>query len=310
MNREHAHVALAEDRVEGIWGTIRRNWFEYALVTPIFLYLLLLVWYPFLRSFVMSFYNWPMFGESMFVGLDNYVSVLSSSRFQQAVVATILYGLQVPIQMVVGTVMALIVARTRRFTTVLSAVFLLPYIVPPAVSGALTRFLFHPTVGTFTRILVDSGILAERIYWMNEGSTAMSVITVVGVWTWSPFVFLLVYAALQTVPEAHYEAARIYGASSWQRFWQITYPYIKSTLLVVLILRIIWNLGKVTQPLMITRGEPAGATTVLGILVYQFGVGANLGSSFATGVVVALISVVFVAGFVYEFERTERQMGG
>lgn len=309
MTGQHAYVAFFEDCVEGFWGTIRRNWFEYALVMPIVLYLVVLVWYPFFRSFVMSFYSWPMFGEPTFVGLDNYAALLGSARFYQAVVATVLYGLQVPVQMVVGTVMALIAARTRRFTTVLGAIFLLPYILPPAVSGALSRFLFHPTVGTFTRILLDYGVLSDRIYWMNEGSTAMLVITTVGVWTWSPFVFLLVYAALQTVPQTHYEVARIYGANSWQRFWTITYPRIKSTLLVVLILRIIWNLGKVTQPLMITRGEPAGATTVLGILVYQLGIGANLGSSFATGVVVALVSVVFVAGFLYEFERTERQMG-
>lgn len=255
----------------------------------------------------MSFYHWPMFGEPSFVGLQNYEALLASSQFHQAVIVTIAYGLQIPLQMVLGIVMALLVKHTKHFTTVLGAIFLLPYIIPPAVSGALTRFLLHPTVGLFFRILVENGVLEQSIYWMNQGSSAITVITLVGVWTWTPFVFLLVYAALETVPRAQYEVARIYGVNRWQRFRKITYPYIKSTLLVVLILRVVWNLGKVSQPLLITRGEPAGATTVLGILVYRLGVGANLGKSFATGVVVGAISFVFVVGFIYEFERTERK---
>lgn len=308
MTGPHARDRFGGDRISRLWDTLRRNWFPYALITPILVYLAILVWYPFFRSVVMSFYFWPMFGDHHFVGLRNYVNLFTSTRFREAVVATAMYGLQIPIQLVLGTIMALIVNHTKHFKTVLGALFLLPYIIPPAVTAALTRFLLHPDVGLFFRILVDAGILDQPIYWMSYGRSARFVITMVGVWTWTPLVFLLVYAGLQTVPEVHYEIARVYGASRWQRFRKITYPHIKSILLIAFILRVIWNLGKVTQPLLITRGEPAGATTVLGILVYQLGVGTNLGSSFATGVVIGVISFICILGFLYEFERTERKM--
>lgn len=80
---------------------------------------------------MMSFYHWPMFGERSFVGLKNYAALLGSPRFRQAVIATVTYGLQIPLQLVLGTIMALIVKHTKRFTTVLGMIFLLPYIIPP-----------------------------------------------------------------------------------------------------------------------------------------------------------------------------------
>lgn len=299
-----ARSKLSEGRIGRARQTLEDNWFAYVLVLPTVFYLVLLVWYPFVQGLGMSFYDWPLFGDKTFIGLNNYTYLLTWEVFQNSVIVTILYGTQTIGHMVFGTLMALIVWKQKRLVGLVSVIFLLPYVIPPIVSGTLYRYLLHPDVGPFFRIAVDWGILEEPIYWLSNGDAALGVITAIGVWTWMPLVFLLVISALEGIPESYYETAKIYGANRWQRFRYITYPQIKTTLLIALILRIIWNLGKVSQPFQITRGGPGFETSVLGILLYRLAWNQqDFGLAYANGVLLGLLALVFISVFILKFEK-------
>lgn len=281
------------------------EWFPYILLSPIIVYLITVVWYPYLQGFAMSFYEWPLFGEKTFIGLGNYEYLLKWEIFWKSVGVTILYGTQTFGHVVLGTAMALIVWHQERFKSVTSVIFLSPYLVPPLISGTFFRYFLHPDVGPFFKYLNNLfGI--EPVYWMTYGDYALPVVTLIGVWTWSPFVFLLVLAALEGIPQSYYETSYIYGTGLWQRFRYITLPQIKSTLLLAIIIRIIWNLGKVSQPFQITRGGPGYDTSILGILLYRLAwADQTFGLAYAVGVILGLISLAFVSIFIWRFEAEE-----
>lgn len=296
-------------RLRSAQEAIRENSFAYALVIPTVLYLVLLVWYPFLQGLVMSFFDWPLFGEKTFIGIDNYVYLLTWDIFHQSVFVTMIYATQTFGHMFFGTLMALIVWKQKRLVALTSVIFLIPYIIPSLVTGTLFRFLLHPDVGPFFKIAIDLGIIDQPIYWLTDGNAALATVTLIGVWTWSPLVFLLVISALQGIPEDYYELAKIYGANRWERFRYITFPQIKTTLLIALILRIIWNFGKVSQPFQITRGGPGYSTSVLGILLYRLAWRQHaFGLAFASGILLGLLSMIFIAVFIYQLETEDGEV--
>jgi ABC-type sugar transport system permease subunit len=273
------------------------------------MYLLFLVWYPALQGLYMSFFEWPLLGDQSYVGIGNYEYLLTWEAFRRSIFTTVIYSLQTVGHLVLGTVMGLIVWRQKRFKTVTSLMFLIPILLPPLVTGTLFRHVLEPDLGPFFALLVDFGLLKSPIYWSNDGNLALLVITLVGVWTWSSFVFLLVYASLESIPDAHIEASRLYGAGAVQRLRRVILPQIKTALLIALVLRIIRNLGKVAQPYQITRGGPGFDTTVLGLLVYRLAwERGELGLAFAGSIVLGLITFVFIALFMWQFERSSEEV--
>lgn len=281
-----------------------KNWLAYLFVLPTVFYLAFLWWIPFMWGVRMSFFNWPLFGEVQYVGLGNYYELLAWDAFYVSVKATILYSLQTIPHIVIGTGAALLVWDQKRFAGVISVLFLVPYILPPLITGTLWRHLLNPDLGPVFGYLVEFGILEQPIYWSVEGSTALAAITFVGAWSYWPLVFLLIISSLRGIPSSHIETAKVFGANRWQRFRYVTFPQIKTALLIAVILRIIWNLGKIDQPFQITRGEPGFSTSILGVLLYRVAwVRQEMGLAFAIGIVLAIISLTFVIVFIYMFEK-------
>lgn len=284
--------------------TVAKNWLAYLFVLPTVLYLAFLWWIPFVWGVRMSFFDWPLVGEPTYIGLGNYTELLTWDAFYISLKATLLYGLQTIPHIIIGTGAALLVWDQKRFAGIISVLFLVPYILPPLITGTLWRHLLNPDLGPIFGYLVDFGIMKQPIYWSVEGNTALAMITLVGVWSYWPLVFLLIISSLRGIPSSHIETAKVFGANRWQRFRYVTFPQIKSALLIAVILRIIWNLGKIDQPFQITRGEPGWETSILGVLLYRLAwVRQEMGLAFAVGIILALISLVFVIGFVYMFER-------
>lgn len=299
-----------QSRTERARQTFRENKLAYYMIGPTILYILVLVWYPAIQGLVMSLFHWPLFGQNSFIGLDNYVYLLTWDTFYRSLFATLIYGTQTIGHLVFGTFMALLVWKQKRWVGAVSILFLLPYIPPSMVTGTIWRYIMDPSIGPFWTLMVDNlGLLSSPVQWLVNGDMALVVITATGVWTWSPLVFLLVIAALESIPEEHYELARIYGTSMWERFRYITYPQIRTALLIALIIRIIWNLGKVAQPFQMTRGGPGYSTSVLGILLYRLAWNeGQFGTAFAIGVILAIISLIFVTYFIYRFELEEGEV--
>lgn len=284
-------------------ATFEKHWLAYLFVLPTAVYLVFLWWIPFLWGVRMSFYSWPLFGEVSYVGLDNYSYILNWDVFYTSVRATLIYGLQTIPQLILGVGTALIVWDMKRFDSAMSWAALAPYVFPPLIIGTLWRQLLDPNSGAVFGYLSKYGIM-DPVYWSSDGTLALGAITLVGTWTFWPLVFLLVVASLRGIPTSHIETAKVYGASRWQRFRKVIFPQIQTALIIAVILRVIWNLGKIEQPLQITRGGPGWETSVLGIVLYRLAWNQQrMALSFTVGLFLALLSFSVVVGLMVLFER-------
>jgi ABC-type sugar transport system permease subunit len=288
--------------------------FAYAMFVPTLVFLLAILWIPFFRGVVMSFYRWPLVGEPEFVGLGNWTHLFTWDPFWTSAFATIIYGLSTAaIQLVIAIVAALAVANmSSKFKGLFSAIYMVPYAMPQIITGAIWLYLLEVNFGPFWTFFVDTlGLLSEPLYWGTNGDQALAVIIGVAGWTFWPFMFLLIIAAREAIPDTHYEAGKMYGASRWQLFRQVTLPQIRSAIIVALALRIIWNMVKVAQPYQLTEGGPGYDTSILGILLYRFAfVQQDMGLAFTVGLILMAITIAAAFVFIREFQKQSGTGGG
>jgi ABC-type sugar transport system permease subunit len=274
------------------------------MLLPVLLIMGTLVWGSLLNGIWMSFHEWNYLGEGGWVGLANYEYVLFQwDVFWTSVRATVIFGLVTFSQLLVALIAAVVVQHAK-FRDVLSALFVIPYTIPGIVSGTLWVYLLQPDLGPIFSFLTNSGILEQTIYWGTNGNSAMAVIMFAATWAYWPLAFIILTASMDSIPEEHYETAKVYGASKIQAFFHITLPQLKGAILIAISLRTIYNLTKVGQPLQITGGGPGFDTSILGILVYRFTAGSQrYGLAMTVGVILVVLTMLFVVPYVREFER-------
>lgn len=312
MSTIEEYIDRSSQRISGIRhdsGNLRdaiiENKFAYAMFLPTLLLLLLVVWVPMIKGVWMSFHSWPISGDVQWVGLGNYRYLFGWSAFWTSLKATLIYSLVTFLMLGIALVAALIVSNIDKFSNVLSMVFMVPYTMPPVVTGTIWMFLLHPGLGPIFSYAMELGILDQPIYWSTQGSTALAVIMGAITWTFWPFIFLILLATLESIPEEHYESARMYGANRYQQFRHVTLPQLKSAILVAISIRMVWNLTKVSQPLQLTGGGPGYETSLLSILLYRDASEAGqLGRGFAIGMILLAITLVFTVVFIRELEQT------
>jgi len=283
---------------------LEEHWFSYLLFMPTLLFILGLIWFPFVRGIWISFHEWPLLGGKQWVGTGNYQYLFGWEPFITSLRATFIFALTTFVQLVIAIGAALVIKHQKRFKNLINGTFLLPYTMPPVVTGAIWLYLLNPSVGPVFTALTEFGILQEAIYWGNQGVPAMTVVMSIMAWTFWPFMFLIILASLENIPEEHYETARVYGAGRVQQFFKVTLPQLRSAILVAVSIRMVWNLTKVSQPLQLTGGGPGFETSILAVLVYRFGwLRGSLGRAFAVGVILLLVTLGFIVLFIREFER-------
>ncbi len=293
------------ERTASLRETISENWFSYLLILPVLVFLVLLMWLPFVQGVYMSFNDWPFGGEPTWVGLGNYTFLFGWEPFYTSLKATLLFSLTTLFQLAVALVAALAVRELRRGKSLVTGAFLLSYTVPPLVTGTIWAYLLQPDLGPVFGYLTEWGLLGETVYWGSQGDAALAVVVFVTTWTFWPFMFLIISASLESIPEEMYESARMYGANRFQTFLRVTLPQLKSAILVAVSIRIIWNMTKISQVLQLTNGGPGYETSILAVLLYRFAYGqGRMGVSYAVGVILLLLTIGFVFVFIREFERT------
>ncbi|WP_121743525.1 carbohydrate ABC transporter permease [Natronorubrum halophilum] len=297
-------------RTERYRTVLSENWFAYLLIMPVLLFLVVLMWLPFMQGIYMSFNEWPFGGDPTWVGLANYEFLLNWEPFYTSLKATVIFSLTTLFQLVVALAAALAVRELRRGKSFVSAAFLLSYTMPPLVIGTIWAYLLEPDFGPVFGYLTQWNVLEETIYWGSSGSMSLAVVIFVTTWTFWPFMFLIISASLESIPEELYESARMYGANPLQTFLRVTLPQLKSAILVALSIRIIWNMTKISQVLQLTNGGPGYDTSILAVLLYQFAYErGQMGVSYAIGIVLLLMTLGFVFVFIREFERASEGAG-
>lgn len=216
-----------------------------------------------------SFLNWnpsQRIGEAEFVGLANYARLLGDEQFRESFSVTLVFAsVVVSIEMVLGVGLALLLDRNLRGMSVLRTLFILPMMIAPIVVGLMWRYMYHPTVGVFNRTLVGLGF--EPIPWLSDPTWALISVIIADIWQWTPFIFILSLAALQSLPRSTMEAARIDGATAWQTILYVKLPLMVPVLIVTGLLRLIDAFKVLEVILILTNGGPGLSTEILSLRI-------------------------------------------
>ena len=275
------------------------NRFGIGMLTPTLIVLLVMTAYPLIFTFVYSFtdYNYLKGTENAsFVLFDNYVSLFKNGYFQQAVWNTIKFTiLAVVLEMALGLLIAVFVNSVKRGQKIMRTLLLLPYLLPAVTVALSWRMMLSANYGIINQFLKGLGLPVFN--WFMDTKTAFGTILLIDVWQNVPFVFLLLYASLQSVSENQYEAARIDGAGFFQQFWYITLPNIKGSLALCALLRTIDTFRLFEKVNVLTGGGPAGTTTTITQFLYTYGI-KSLDFGFGSaGAIVMTLLVLILSSF-------------
>ena len=273
--------------------------FGLGMLSPTVVILLIMTAYPLFFTLVYSFtdYNYLKGTEnSSFVLFDNYVSLFKNGYFQQAVWNTIKFTiLAVVLEMALGLLIAVFVNSLKRGQKIMRTLLLLPYLLPAVTVALSWRMMLSANYGIINQFLKGLGLPVFN--WFMDTKTAFGTILLIDVWQNVPFVFLLLYASLQSVSENQYEAARIDGAGFFQQFWYITLPNIKGSLALCALLRTIDTFRLFEKVNVLTGGGPAGTTTTITQFLYTYGI-KSLDFGFGSaGAIVMTLLVLILSSF-------------
>ncbi|PYU95649.1 MAG: sugar ABC transporter permease [Acidobacteria bacterium] len=250
-------------------GYRKEKLFPYWFLAPSVVMLLALTVYPLIFVLHVSFHRLTPAGD-VFVGLRNYARILQDGFFCRAVAQTLIFaGTALILEFLLGLALALLLDSEIRGRAFWRALFLLPMILPPVVAGVTWRLIYNPNFGVLNGILRLFGLDTRRWTWLADPSLALPAVILVDVWEWTPFVFLILLAGLQAIPQEPYEAARIDGANAWQTFFHITLPLLIPAILVALLLRTMDLLRIFDQIFILTQGGPGFATETVSLYIYK-----------------------------------------
>jgi len=292
-------------------GRRREEIAKVLFVVPAFLAIVALFGYPVVKNFTMSFQEYTLrtffTGKAPWVGLENYLTVVSNDVFNKALANTALFTIgSIVGQFVLGMLLALFFHKNFPLNGVLRALFLLPWLIPLIAGSAAWRAILEQDSGILNVTLEQLGIIDNPIPWLTSPDVALIAIILVNIWLGVPFNLTLLYSGLQDIPEELYEAGALDGATGWKAFWHITWPNLRAVVSVVLMLGVIYTLKVLDIILGLTQGGPANATQTIATQSYQrsfvefkFGQGAALSN------ILILISLVFAIVYL---RATRRQV--
>ena len=271
-----------------------------AFVAPAALALAALALYPSLWVLWLSLQRRvPIFGIAHFVGLDHYAFLATDPRFWNAVRVTVVFtGASVALELALGLAVALALQRQRAGRRLALSLLLLAWALPAVVTARLFEWLYHPAAG-----LVNL-LLGQPLNWLGDPGLALPGLIAADVWRTMPFVALLCYARLLTIPAEVWEAARVDGAGPLATLRFVTLPLLRSILLVALLFRTLDALRAFDLMFVLTGGGPAGTTETLTVYAYRsLFQTLQLGFGAAIGVVIFVLVMAVAAGYLRVLRR-------
>jgi multiple sugar transport system permease protein len=282
----------------------------YLFLAPAGIVLIFALLYPIGYLTMASFFDWRMgspFADAVFAGFGNYAWILKDPNFQESFMVTITFAFSVVIlEMILGVGLALMLERPIRGMTVFRTIFILPMMIAPIVVGLVWRYMYNPQFGIINKTLKKWGF--ESIPWLSSPDWALPSVIIADIWQWTPFIFILSLAALQSLPRSALEAARIDGASEWQQIVYIKIPLMMPVLVVAALLRMI-DAFKVLEVIFImTNGGPGLSTEILSLQIYKTAfVSWELGRAAAlSNILLAIVLVITLIMFIYTKIRDAR----
>ena len=243
---------------------------RYLLLAPAVLVLLALTVFPTVYMFTVAFqkFNPADPSASAFIGFANFARLLVDDKFHNALFNTLFFTtVSVAAEFALGLGFALLVDKHLRRANFIKTVLLIPMMLPPIAVAITWKLLYQPQFGVINDILIRLGI--EPLLWTSSVDTAMASIILVDIWEWTPFIFLMILAGLAGLPEEPYEAAELDGASAWQKFRDLTWPFLRPVIAITVLLRVMDAFRLFDQVYILTRGGPASVTETLSYYIYK-----------------------------------------
>src|SRR4051794_33480616 len=248
----------------------RKNWSAYVFISPGLILFGLFTLFALIFAFYLSFHEWSVISnDKPFVGLDNYRDIIHDEKFKRSVVNTFYFTIgSVPPGIVLGLLVALMLNQPIRFRGLWRTMYYLPAITPFVVVAILWKWFYNGDYGLFNYYLLKAHVIDQPLLWLADKNLAMPSVILMSIWGGIAGSMVLYLAGLQAIPEELYEAAKVDGASAWQRFRYITVPQLAPTTLFLLVIGIIYSLQVFTQIFVMTGGGPVDRTTTMVYYIY------------------------------------------
>ena len=281
----------------------------YILLGPGFLFLLVMMAYPFAYAVYLGFTDKQIGAPANFVGLENYVKLFKTTLFAKTVTNSLVYTtLALVFKFFGGLGLAALLNRPFYGQRPVKALLLIPWIMPTVFSTMIWSWIFHPTFSIVNEVLVVKlGLLDAPIPFLLSERWAMASLILVNVWRGVPFFGITFLAAIQSVSTEILEASRMDGASGWTSFWRITFPIILPVVIIVVLISTISTLADFDLPFLLTNGGPNNATTLFALTAYTLSLNSGrIGLGAAVTLTMFPVMVLLVIVSLYSVRLQQR----
>lgn len=263
--------------------------------------------YPVITAFQLAGYKWDMgtpWSSAQWVGLDNFISAFGNEQVWSSLWTTLLFaGVCVAAEMVLGIALALALEHPVRGMALFRTIFILPMMIAPIAVGLAWRYMFDAQFGLVNAFLGLFGIKA--LTWLADPSLAFVAIVIADIWQWTPFVFIMMLAALASVDGAVLEAARIDGANWIQQIFLVKLPMVMHVIAITLMMRLIDAFRVLEVIYVLTFGGPGNSTEILALHIYKT---AFVGQQMGVAAAVSVLLLVVVAALSWAALRLSNPM--
>lgn len=273
----------------------------YLYVMPVLILLLIMYGYPLIKSIIMSLQDYKLTssGSAPFNDFANFKKMFSDTDFLLLLKNSLIYVIiSVVAQFVLGLILALCLKTKFRGRGIYQSIVFLPWAFSSFVVGLMFRWSFNGEYGVVNDILMKMGIIKENVAWLGTPGLSLAVVIIAMIWMGIPFFGIMILAALQSVPDDIYEAADIDGCGMFRKFFSLTLPYIKPTIIMTVLLRTIWIFNSFDLIVIITGGGPVNYSQTLPSYMYSKAFASyDFGLASAFGVLLIVILGIYAVLF-------------
>jgi multiple sugar transport system permease protein len=261
-------------------------------ILPALLVLVTLIAYPVMYTGILSVTDM----QGNFVGTSNFAKVLGARATPQAFWNTVYFvGGSIIFQVILGTAAAILLNQNFAGRAIVRSITVIPWVVPGIVAATTWAWMFHTEFGIINYMLTAPGVIDEPVGWLTNRNTVLPVLIAINVWKMFPFVTVMILAALQSISNDLYEAARVDGASFWEEVIYVMLPQIRPVIAAVTLLLVIWGLNSITIIYAITKGGPANLSLITPIQIFRMAFEAvQFNQAAALSVMFFLVTLVIV----------------
>lgn len=265
-------------------------------MAPAIIFVSIFVYYPMLSGSQMAFRNWNLnnLTNTDWNNFGNFTALFSEPNFWPIMMNSLIWVVASIIpQFIIGFGLALLLRKKFRFQGIYQALIFFPWAISGFLIGIVFRWMFSGEFGVINDLLLKTGVIETAIPWLSTKETAMTAVIIANIWYGVTFFAIMLLAALQSVPEDLYEAAALDGAGRVRTLFQVTIPYISTTIVLTFLLRVIWIFNFPDIIWAMTNGGPADQTHILTTWMVETTLQGDYGLASAMGLLVVVILSVF-----------------